>query len=142
QEAILTFIQGLVRGFQTRPAETRTQEGTVQYLNKMDQALETVLTRDLDEETAVLSANVRLQVLSALTQLQDETAQARTEALVTSLTKSSLPPLKALGERVQVMTELQKIPDMTPEDRTKFVARLAERLKEPELQPEQLMLAT
>jgi thiol-disulfide isomerase/thioredoxin len=141
-EKIVGFIQGLVRDFQTRGAGDRTPEGTAIFVNKMDQSLETVLTRDLNEETAALAANVRLQVLDLLAQLADPTAEKRKTDFLAALTKSDLPALKALAEQSALTAELRRLPDMQAEERAKLVEKLAAKLQEKELRGEFVGLAT
>ena len=128
-ESIAQFVQGMVRSFQTRGAEFRSQEGTQTYLNKIDAALAALQTRQLEADPAVLVANVRMQVLGVLTSLGDATAQQRTDGLVASLKQSEVPALKELGEQIELSAAINKLAVMEPAERAALIERIASAFK-------------
>jgi thiol-disulfide isomerase/thioredoxin len=135
-EAVGLFIQGMVRSFQTRSAEFRSEEGTLTYLNKMDQTLGELQKRKLTADPAVLAASVRMQVLNVLNQIGDPTAAQRTTALVAMLKQSELPELKGLAEQFELTAKVQTLLSQTPAERNAFVSLLAEKLAKGDLSQE------
>ncbi|MFV0443513.1 MAG: TlpA family protein disulfide reductase [Planctomycetaceae bacterium] len=127
--AVQMFVRGLVQSFKTRGAEFRSEEGTVSYLNKMDESLTQLQERKLDEAPAVLVANIRRQVLSVLQQLEAPTSDDRVMALIKTLKGSDVASLKALGERFEVSDQIERFDEMTPEQRTAVVQTVADGLK-------------
>lgn len=140
-EAVGMFIQGLVRSFQTRGAEFRSEEGTKGYLNKMDAALSELQGRQLEADPAVLTASVRIQVLNVLSQIGDATAAERSAALVKTLQASNVPELKDLAEQHELQSQVQNIDTLPAEQRGALVQKIATRLGTGDLTQEIVGLA-
>ena len=128
-EAVQMFVQNLVQSFQTRDAEFRSEAGSINYLNRMEGALGKLQGTKLEEDPAMLVANVRLQVLNALTDLGATGSAEKMEAFVTALKASELPALKQMAAQAALSAEIDKIPTLTPEQRTALVEKLAAPLK-------------
>ncbi len=127
-QVISLFIQGLIREFQTRP--DRSEEGTAKILNKMDASLKEILAKkDLEVEPASLAANVRRQVLDVLQQVGDQTAAKRMDELVATLKASKHEALKAMGEKIAIIAEINKLPSLSKKERSEYVQGIATKLK-------------
>ncbi len=141
-EQLNEFLTGLVQNFQQRGAEYQSEEGTVKYLNKMDEALTKVLAKEkIDEQPAVLAASIRMQVLQVLRQLGQEDAVKRMDDMVVSLKKSEIDALKQLGQQMESAAKLSKLPTMEAAERDEFINQLAEALKGDELTRESVAMA-
>jgi thiol-disulfide isomerase/thioredoxin len=142
EEEIVQFVQGLVRSFQTRKAEFQSPEGTTRYLSQMDEALAKVLAKeDLEEQPAMLAASVRMQVLSVLSQIGDESAPKRMEEFVATLKKSKLEALQGLAAQAEMNARLSKLPEMSAEERKKLVDEFAGKLAKDELDQQVIQTA-
>jgi thiol-disulfide isomerase/thioredoxin len=139
--AVQIFVRGLVRSFQTRGAEFRSEEGSKTYLNRVDESLAKLLERKLDAEATVHVSQVRMSVLNALTNLEDPTAAARTGAMINVLKASDDPEVSSFGNQLAVAHQINQMESMTPEQRTALVQQLAEGLKADPLPREAVGLA-
>ncbi|MCA9052607.1 MAG: TlpA family protein disulfide reductase [Planctomycetaceae bacterium] len=139
--SIQTFVQGMVRDFQTRGAEFRSEEGTIRYLNNMDAALASLLERKLEEEPGGLVANVRLQVLDVLAQLKEPTAQKRVDGLLAMLRKSESADLRWLADRQDIQGRLASLETMPPAEVQELIDLIGAKLQEKPIRQDVLNLA-
>ncbi len=128
-ESVVLFIQSLVRSFALRGMEHRTEEGTLAYLNRMDQALAELQNRTLEEGPAMLTANVRMQLLGLLVQGKDETAGERMTAMIQKLKQSDSLEIKSLAGQFELSAQIQQLATMTAEQRQAVVEKIAQALQ-------------
>jgi thiol-disulfide isomerase/thioredoxin len=124
-EVVQGFVQELIVGFQNRDEEYRSAEGQAQYMNAMDTALDALQQKEIAGETAMLVAQVRGQVLQMLSGLGDATAAARTDAMVVKLKGSEDRGLKAFAAELEFQSQLAKLPELEPAQRSEFVKSVA-----------------
>ncbi|MEZ6067111.1 MAG: TlpA disulfide reductase family protein [Planctomycetaceae bacterium] len=140
-EAVQVFVQRLIRSFQTRGEDARSPEGTAEYLNRMDAALDQVQQKEVEAPTMVLLSNVRGQILGMLVANGDETAQQRSDAMVARLKQSADPEVKAFGEQLELSAKIAALPEMEPAAQQAFIEALAAGLGEGPLNQQAMMLA-
>ena len=136
-----TFVQNMVRNFSTRGAELRTEDGTKDYLNRMDKALAELQGRKLEEEPATLVASVRMQALNVLVQLRDPTSQQRLTAVIDMLKQSESQALKNLAAHFELQTQISQLDTLEPARRKEVVAMIAAKLREKPISRDTVQLA-
>jgi thiol-disulfide isomerase/thioredoxin len=129
-EELTLFLRRIAR---MEPAEPGP-EGARAHLEKMNQALDEVLDREIEDDTARLAANFKLQVLQFLESLGVEGADKQFEDFVAKLAQDKRPVLAEMGHRIQMNLRISRIPEMTPEERQELLDEVKSKIhdKEPD----------
>lgn len=113
--------------------EERTPDGLLKHLGKLNTAVDEVLTRELDDETAEMAAGFKFEVLTLLGNFGDETAGKQLDEFIAKLSKDERPALAAMGRRFAFSQRIGKIGEMTPEERQKLIDEIAAYMQEGEI---------
>ncbi|WP_437205657.1 TlpA family protein disulfide reductase [Planctomicrobium sp. SH664] len=124
-KVLLLFIQRLAN---TPPAE-RTPDGVRAHLTKLDGALATVLSRQIEEELFINTAALRLQILSILPQFGDNAAVARQQKFLDELRNDKRPAVQRMVTQQEIAARVAKIPGMSPDERSKLIDELVSAVK-------------
>ncbi|QDU35919.1 Thiol-disulfide oxidoreductase ResA [Maioricimonas rarisocia] len=137
--ALALYLRGLMRMF----PEDRTEEGLRQHFGKLSEIATEVLSRDIDEDTALMAVRIKFGSLTILSQqLGDKDAAAELAKFTTKLKQDDRPAVAKEGERLDLILRLNRIDQLTDAEQQKLVDDVAARLQEGELDDEKLTLAT
>ncbi len=137
-QAMQAFLRRLS---QTQP-EKRSIPGRSEHLRKVEGIVAKLQEKDLDEQTAMMSVDLRFQILRVLEQLGDTAAAADREKFVATLMKHKLPSIVERGKVYWLAGRVGDLGETKAEGRQKLVADLAAYLAEGEVTQERYELAT
>lgn len=137
--ALSLYLRGLMRMF----PEDRTEEGLKQHFGKLSEIGTELLSRDLDDDTALLAVRIKFGSLTILSQqLGDPAAAQQLSKFAAALKEDTRPAVAKEGERLDLILRLNRIASLTDAERKQLVDDVASRLQEGELDDEKLALAT
>lgn len=136
--ALSIFLKRLA---QTPPPE-RTPEGIRTHLQKLDEAVAEVLTRDIEEQLFVSATQVRLQVLSLLPQFGDNLAVAKRAKLIDQLKHDERPAVKEIAAQIIFQERVRNLPQASDEEKNELISELSGRIQNAGMQnPQELQQA-
>lgn len=115
------YLRRLVRA----APEERSPEGIRDHLNRLDSSITEVMSRDVDEDLFVTAAEIRLEVLSLLPNVGDESGAAKREKLLESLKEDPRQGIQDLAFRTELSDRVSRIPAFDAEDKEKLIQDLA-----------------
>ncbi|TWT52073.1 Thiol-disulfide oxidoreductase ResA [Thalassoglobus neptunius] len=136
-------LQLYLRKLARTPPPERTPEGILAHLQKMDESFTTILDRDaVDEETYLMAAELRLQVLGLLPQFGDNTGALKRAKLIEKLQNDDRAQVKALAARIELQERIGRLPTLPDAAKKELIKELAGNLKSATMEnPEELQLA-
>lgn len=124
-QVLALFLQRISR---TPPAE-RSPQGITTHLQKMDKAVEEVMSREIEVETFQNAAELRHQILTLLPRFGDTTAVAKQQKFLDQVRKDQRPEIVALARKFDLQEKLGRIPTMSDEDKAKLIDEIAANLE-------------
>lgn len=131
------FLQRLARS----APEERTREGILEHLTKMDKSIEEVLSRDVTEELYVNAVELRLQLLSILPQLGDNSGVIKRAKIIDELKKDERESVKALAARIELEERISRLPVMPDEAKKKLIKEIGNALSKAEPKNEESFIS-
>lgn len=128
--ALSIFLKRLA---QTPPPE-RTPEGIRTHLQKLDEAVAEVLSRDIEDQLFASATQVRLQVLSLLPQFGDNLAVAKRAKLIDQLKHDERPEIREIAEQILFQEQVRNLPNASDEEKSKLISELSSRIQEADMQ--------
>jgi thiol-disulfide isomerase/thioredoxin len=113
--------------------EERTQEGLLAHIGKLNTAVDEVLTRELDDETAQMAAGFKLEVLTLLGNFGDETAEKQIAEFIEKLSKDERPALVELARNYKLSQRIRRVAEMEPAERQELIDEIAGYLADGEI---------
>lgn len=111
------------------PAE-RTQEGILEHLAKLNNAVEEVLSREISEDLYLSAVQMRLEILGILPQLGDNTAVLKRAKLIDSLKLDQRPAVKAFAARMELEERVARLPLMPEKAQQELIAEVGKNLSD------------
>ncbi|MEW4487935.1 TlpA disulfide reductase family protein [Thalassoglobus sp. JC818] len=135
-------LQLFLRKLARTPPPERTPEGILAHLQKMDESFVAIMDREIDEETFLMAAELRMQVLGLLPQFGDNTGALKRAKLIEKLQKDERPEVKALAARIELQERIGRLPTLPDAAKKELIKELAGSLKNATMEnPEELQMA-
>lgn len=135
------LVEFLTRLAKTQP-EARSLPARRQHLRKVEGVLTKVQEKDLDEQTALMTADFRFKLLRVLEATGDEAAAADREKFVETLKKSKHPKVVDLGTVYSLAGRVPNVGEMKTEARQQLIADVASFIAAGEVTEERYTLAS
>jgi len=118
----------LVRATQI-PPEGNGRAAEIAHFQRLDRAIEEVLSRDISEQFFAQIGQLRFQIISVLDQIGDKTAVDREKEFVTSLKENGRPAAQMLFKAIEMQQVLFKFSKDSPQDQHAFILGIVEQMK-------------
>ena len=121
--------------------KARTPEAYLEHFQKLEKVADELLTRELDEEFAPQVVEMKIQIMTILPQVGDETAiERRAEFLAKSL-EDPRPSIVTLVKQILKGEKVQKIAELKKPDRAALIQELAKDIQDGELTEAEVQFA-
>ncbi|MCA9079923.1 MAG: TlpA family protein disulfide reductase [Planctomycetaceae bacterium] len=107
------------------PPADRSEEGIQKHFTKIGTALDDLLSRELETETFLQVAELRLSVIDLLERFEDPTAPQVRKTLMTKLQADERPEVKKLLGRLELEQQISELEAATGEERMAVVQKVA-----------------
>ncbi len=131
----------LTRLSKTQP-EKRSLPGIREHLRKVEAVVAKVQEKELDEATALMSVDLRFQILRVLESRGDEKAAADREKFVDILLKHKLPKVADRGKVYSLAGRIGNLGELKADGRQKLIDDIAKFIGEGEVTQERFELAS
>jgi peroxiredoxin len=112
------------------PPPQRTPEGMIAHVTRIGEAVDEVLTRDIEGSALTSAVQLKYAVLMTLDRNGDESAAAKIDEFLARLKQDPRPEVVAEGKKIELNTRIGRIPAMTPEERKQLVDEVAAQMQE------------
>jgi len=134
-------LQLFMSRLQRTPPKTRTPEGILEHLSKLEKVADELLTRELEEELLTQAVGMKVQIMGLLPQFGDETAKKRRSEFLAKAAVDERPAVAKMAAMYQKVEKVERIAELEQADRAALVQQLAKDIQEGELDQDELQLA-
>ncbi|HVJ87317.1 MAG TPA: TlpA disulfide reductase family protein [Caulifigura sp.] len=135
-----------LQAFLTRLGSTQPEQKSIpgrrQHLRKIEDLVDKVQDRELDEQTAMMAIDFRFQILQALERFGDESAAADRQKFAESLATSKLPRVVERGKVFVLAGRVQSLGELKGDARQKVIDDIAAYVQDGEITTERVELAS
>ena len=121
--------------------KTRTPEGIVEHLNKLEKVADELLSRELEDSLIEQAVGMKIQILSLYPQFEVEGADERRAEFLAKAAEDPRPIVSNLAKQFLKMERVQKIGELKKEERAALIEELAKDIQEGELTSEEVEFA-
>ena len=126
---------------QRTPPKTRTPEGILEHLNKLEKVADELLGREIEGEMVDQVVGMKIQVLSLLPQFGDEGAVKRRSEFLTKSLEDPRPAVANMAKQYLRMEKVQKIGELKQPERAALIEELAKDIQDGELTDDEVQFA-
>lgn len=126
---------------QRTPPKSRTPEGILDHLSKLEKVADELLSREIEGEMVDQVVGMKIQVLSLLPQFGDETAAKRRTEFLTKSLEDPRPAVASMAKQFLKMEKIQNIGELKQAERAALIQELAKDIQEGELTDDEVQFA-
>lgn len=126
---------------QRTPPKERTEAGILEHFQKIEKALDDLLTRELEDEMLEQVFSTKVQILGVYPQLGVEGAAEKRQELLAKAVEDERAPIAKIAKQFLKMERVQGIAELEDQERQALVEELAQDLQDGELGQDEIEFA-
>jgi thiol-disulfide isomerase/thioredoxin len=123
------------------PPKSRTREGNIEYLQRLEKVADELIDRPLDDQVLETVVSIKVQVLTLYKKLEVEDADARRNEFLATASQDPRPIVVEFAKTFQKMILVDEIDELTKEKRDSLIQELAQDILEDGLTQDEFELA-